>query len=81
MDPLQFADGLRFTWRCGDNVNAQTVSATLLSIMRDILLMLQCVLQGLKCYTEDVGNTVGTPTCDNVKSYAWVYHWPSSVSH
>jgi len=33
---------------------------------------------GGKCYTETGGHPVGTPTCDNVKSYGWVYVWPKS---
>jgi hypothetical protein len=32
----------------------------------------------LKCFTGDEGLTVGKPTCDNVKSYAWYYSWPSN---
>eukprot|EP00656_Telonema_subtile_P053646 TRINITY_DN7822_c0_g1_i3.p1 TRINITY_DN7822_c0_g1~~TRINITY_DN7822_c0_g1_i3.p1 ORF type:complete len:480 (-),score=120.61 TRINITY_DN7822_c0_g1_i3:112-1551(-) len=32
---------------------------------------------GLKCYTETGGAAVGTPTCDNVRSYGWVYVWPN----
>lgn len=34
---------------------------------------------GLKCYTESGGLPVGTPTCDNVISYAWVYTWPNTT--
>ena len=35
---------------------------------------------GGKCYTDVGGHPVGTrtPTCDNVKSYGWVYVWPNS---
>lgn len=29
-----------------------------------------------KCYTESGGVIVGSPTCDNVISYAWIYMWP-----
>jgi hypothetical protein len=29
-----------------------------------------------KCYTESGGTVVGSPTCDRVISYAWVYVWP-----
>ena len=28
-----------------------------------------------KCYTQTGGTTVGSPTCDWVQSYAWVYTW------
>jgi len=31
-----------------------------------------------KCYTQTGGRTVGTPTCDHVVSYAWVYTWPKT---
>jgi hypothetical protein len=31
-----------------------------------------------KCYTEHGGNVVGTPTCDRVDSYAWVYRWKAT---
>ena len=30
---------------------------------------------GGKCYSETAGKPVGTPTCDMVKSYGWVYVW------
>lgn len=31
---------------------------------------------GDKCFTQETGgHPVGTPTCDNVVSYAWVYVW------
>jgi len=30
-----------------------------------------------KCYTESGGVIVGSPTCDRVQSYAWVYVWPA----
>ena len=30
-----------------------------------------------KCYTQSGGNIVGSPTCDWVQSYAWVYVWPN----
>jgi hypothetical protein len=32
-----------------------------------------------KCYTESGGNVVGSPTCDWVQTYAWVYVWPNSA--
>jgi hypothetical protein len=32
---------------------------------------------GLKCYTPTGGKVVGSPTCDSVVSYAWVYEWPN----
>jgi hypothetical protein len=31
---------------------------------------------GGKCYSQTDGKPVGNPTCDHVKSYAWVYVWP-----
>ncbi len=30
-----------------------------------------------KCYTQSGGNVVGSPTCEWVQSYAWVYVWPN----
>ena len=31
---------------------------------------------GGKCFSETEGKPEGTPTCDHVKSYAWVIVWP-----
>ena len=60
MDPLRFADGVRFTWRCGDMYPASAGGKH----------------PGVgKCYTESGGKVVGEPICRHVVSYAWVYTW------
>ena len=70
MDPLRFEDGLKFQWRCGD-LAVRPFSAP---------------NGGSKCYCEHPGHaghcggaTIGTPTCDMVKSYGWVYVWPNAA--
>ena len=33
---------------------------------------------GNKCFSEATSHPVGSPTCDWVESYAWVYVWPNA---
>ena len=35
---------------------------------------------GGKCYSLTEGRPVGTPTCEHVRSYGWVYVWPNDVT-
>lgn len=64
MDPIRFSDGLRLTWRCGDLTGPEPNG-------------------GNKCFHQAGGTPggvpVGTPTCDHVISYGWVYTWPTQV--
>ncbi len=36
---------------------------------------------GGKCYSLTEGKPVGSPTCENVISYGWVYTWPKRQSY
>ena len=88
MDPLQFSDGFRFTWRCGDTINPSTVRCVSGCVCKiayhsclQILISLCIFIQGLKCFEADgttAGHVVGQPTCGNVDSYAWYYSWKAN---
>lgn len=35
---------------------------------------------GHKCFSLTEGGVIGTPVCENVKSYGWVYVWPKTTT-
>eukprot|EP01079_Euglenida_sp_SAG-EU17-18_P010357 gene10357-1876_t len=65
MDPLIFNNGVRVTWRCGENGSPAPDGGN------------KCYIQPQQ---DDLPPSEEATLCEHVQSYGWVYTWPAAAA-